>query len=60
METAERIAEELLDGFNRHYELFRTTSAQAKEAFEAGDWARVQRLVQAADPLLRHARRSST
>lgn len=46
METAERIAEELLEGFDRHYELFRTTSAQAKEAFEAGDWARVQRLVQ--------------
>ena len=46
METAERIAEELLDGFNRHYELFRTTSARAKEAFEAGDWERVQRLVQ--------------
>ena len=46
MDTAERIAEELLDGFNRHYELFRTTSAQAKDAFDVGDWARVQRLVQ--------------
>jgi isocitrate dehydrogenase kinase/phosphatase len=45
METAERIAEELLEGFDRHYELFRSTSAKAKEAYEAGDWARVQRLV---------------
>ena len=46
MDVAERIAEELLDGFNRHYELFRTTSARAKAAFEAGDWAAIQRLVQ--------------
>jgi isocitrate dehydrogenase kinase/phosphatase len=46
MDVAERIAEELLNGFNRHYELFRTTSAQAKDAFDAADWARVQRLVQ--------------
>ena len=45
METAERIAEELLDGFNRHYELFRTTSTRAKEAFDVGDWAEIQRLV---------------
>src|SRR5262245_22854054 len=45
METAERIAEELLEGFDRHYELFRTTSARGKEAYEAGDWARVQQLV---------------
>ena len=45
MDVAERIAEELLDGFNRHYELFQTTSAQAKAAFEAGDWAQVQELV---------------
>jgi len=46
MDVAGRIAEELLDGFNRHYELFRSTSAQGKEAFEAADWAGVQRLVQ--------------
>ena len=45
METAERIAEELLEGFDRHYELFRSTSAQAKAAYEAGDWSAVQRLV---------------
>ena len=45
MDVAERIAAELLDGFDRHYELFRRTSAQAKEAFEAGDWSAIQRLV---------------
>ena len=45
METAERIAEELLEGFDRHYELFRSTSARAKEAYEAADWGAVQRLV---------------
>ena len=45
MEIAQRIAEALLDGFDRHYTLFRATSARAKEAFDAGDWAGVQRLV---------------
>jgi isocitrate dehydrogenase kinase/phosphatase len=45
MNVAERIAAELLEGFERHYELFRSTSAQAKQAFEAGDWAGVQHLV---------------
>jgi isocitrate dehydrogenase kinase/phosphatase len=45
MEIAERIAAELLEGFNRHYTLFRATSAQAKHAFDEGDWAGVQRLV---------------
>jgi len=33
------IARALLDGFNRHYRLFRATSAQAKQRFEAADWA---------------------
>ncbi len=45
MEVARRIADELLEGFNRHYRLFRTTSARAKDEFDAGDWAGVQRLV---------------
>jgi isocitrate dehydrogenase kinase/phosphatase len=45
MDVAQRIAEALLEGFNRHYALFRATSADAKTAFEAGDWAGVQRLV---------------
>jgi len=45
MEIAQLIADSLLEGFDRHYERFRTTSARAKTAFEAGDWATVQRLV---------------
>ena len=45
MEVAERIAGALLEGFDRHYRLFRETSAKAKGAFEAGDWAAVQALV---------------
>ena len=32
------IAQALVDGFNRHYRLFRATSAQAKRRFEQADW----------------------
>ncbi|MCY7316656.1 MAG: bifunctional isocitrate dehydrogenase kinase/phosphatase [Rubrivivax sp.] len=32
------IAQALLDGFNRHYRLFRETTAQAKRRFEQADW----------------------
>ncbi len=32
------IAQTMLDGFNRHYRLFRETSAEAKGRFEAADW----------------------
>ncbi len=32
------IARAMLDGFNRHYSLFRQTSAQAKIRFEQADW----------------------
>jgi isocitrate dehydrogenase kinase/phosphatase len=32
------IAQALLDGFDRHYRLFRATSAAAKQRFEAADW----------------------
>jgi isocitrate dehydrogenase kinase/phosphatase len=32
------IAQALLDGFDRHYRLFRETSAAAKQRFEAADW----------------------
>jgi isocitrate dehydrogenase kinase/phosphatase len=32
------IAQALMDGFNRHYRLFRETTAQAKARFEQGDW----------------------
>jgi isocitrate dehydrogenase kinase/phosphatase len=45
MEIAQRIAASLLEGFDRHYERFRTTSAQAKTAFDAGDWAAIQSAV---------------
>ncbi|QPF72418.1 bifunctional isocitrate dehydrogenase kinase/phosphatase [Roseateles sp. DAIF2] len=37
------IAEALLGGFNRHYRLFRATSAAAKARFEAADWHGQQR-----------------
>jgi isocitrate dehydrogenase kinase/phosphatase len=32
------IAQALIDGFNRHYRLFREASAKAKQRFEAADW----------------------
>lgn len=37
------IAKTMLDGFNKHYWLFREASAQAKERFERGDWVAQQR-----------------
>ena len=37
------IAQAMLDGFNRHYSLFRATSAVAKQRFEAADWHGQQR-----------------
>jgi isocitrate dehydrogenase kinase/phosphatase len=37
------IARALLDGFNRHYDLFRETSAAAKQRFEQADWHGQQR-----------------
>jgi isocitrate dehydrogenase kinase/phosphatase len=37
------IAQAMLDGFNRHYSLFRATSADAKQRFEAADWHGQQR-----------------
>ncbi|MBH9551463.1 bifunctional isocitrate dehydrogenase kinase/phosphatase [Inhella gelatinilytica] len=35
---AYEIAQALLGGFNRHYRLFRETTAQAKQRFERADW----------------------
>src|SRR6266508_3214534 len=46
METPQRIANALIEGFDRHYRLFRTTSAQAKDSFDAGDWHGIHRAVQ--------------
>ena len=37
------IARAMLDGFNRHYRLFREASAEAKQRFEAADWHGQQR-----------------
>ncbi|MDB5998708.1 MAG: bifunctional isocitrate dehydrogenase kinase/phosphatase, partial [Rhizobacter sp.] len=37
------IAQAMLDGFDRHYLLFRNASAQAKARFEAADWHGQQR-----------------
>jgi isocitrate dehydrogenase kinase/phosphatase len=35
---AYEIAQALIEGFNRHYRLFRDTTAQAKQRFEHQDW----------------------
>ncbi|WP_119153843.1 bifunctional isocitrate dehydrogenase kinase/phosphatase [Caldimonas tepidiphila] len=37
------IASTMLEGFNRHYRLFRESSAAAKQRFEAADWHGQQR-----------------
>ncbi len=37
------IAKAMIDGFNRHYRLFRTESARAKHRFETADWRGQQR-----------------
>jgi len=37
------IAQAMLDGFDRHYRLFRAASAEAKRRLEAGDWHGKQR-----------------
>ncbi len=37
------IAQAMLEGFDRHYRLFRASSAEAKQRFEASDWAGQQR-----------------
>ena len=33
------IAQAMVEGFNKHYRIFRETSRQAKQRFEAADWA---------------------
>jgi isocitrate dehydrogenase kinase/phosphatase len=39
---AKQIAEAILDGFERHYRLFRGVTSGAKQRFERADWAAVQ------------------
>jgi isocitrate dehydrogenase kinase/phosphatase len=41
-EAARRIASVMIEGFDKHYRLFRAASALAKERFEAGAWAALQ------------------
>ena len=36
--VAQSIAQALIEGFNKHYRIFRETSRRAKESFEAADW----------------------
>ena len=43
---AEAIAAVLIEGFDRHYRLFREASARAKERFERAAWAEAQLAVQ--------------
>jgi len=43
--VATAIAGALIDGFDRHYRLFRQCSAEAKGRFESGDWLGQQRAV---------------
>jgi isocitrate dehydrogenase kinase/phosphatase len=38
------VAETLLEGFDRHYRVFREAAVEAKPLFEAGDWHALQRL----------------
>ena len=42
-QLAYSIARAMMDGFNRHYRLFRTESARAKHRFETADWHAQQR-----------------
>jgi len=40
--NAHQIALALIQGFNKHYTLFRATSQEAKVRFEKADWPGVQ------------------
>jgi len=44
MDTWSGVAQAILDGFNRHYTLFRQYSREGKECFEHADWARANRV----------------
>ncbi len=43
--VAESIALVLIEGFDKHYRLFRAKSAEAKELFENGQWHDIQRAI---------------
>src|SRR5690606_6897923 len=42
--TAAQVAALILEGFNRHYSLFRYSAQRAKTLFESGDWRQIQQL----------------
>ena len=42
--TAAQVAVLILEGFNRHYALFRYSAQRAKTLFESGDWRQMQQL----------------
>ncbi|MBQ0218335.1 bifunctional isocitrate dehydrogenase kinase/phosphatase [Alcaligenes faecalis] len=42
--TAIQVAQAMLDGFNRHYALFRYSAQRAKSLYESGDWHGIQQL----------------
>ncbi len=44
--AARRVATVLIEGFDKHYRLFRAASARAKERFEAGAWTELQQAMQ--------------
>jgi len=44
MDTWAGVAQAILDGFNRHYSLFRQYSREGKQCFEHADWARAARI----------------
>jgi isocitrate dehydrogenase kinase/phosphatase len=44
--AARQIANVLIGGFDKHYRLFRATSARARERFETGAWTEQQHAVQ--------------
>ncbi|MBS3916795.1 MAG: bifunctional isocitrate dehydrogenase kinase/phosphatase [Sulfuritalea sp.] len=43
--VAQAIAQTLIEGFDKHYRLFRESSTQAKVRFETGNWLAAQRAV---------------
>ncbi len=45
-DTAQQIATVMIEGFDKHYRLFRAASAAAKKRFETGAWADQQQAVQ--------------
>ncbi len=43
--VAHSIAQAMMDGFDKHYRIFRECGVKAKSLFEAGDWHGIQQLV---------------